>query len=67
MIPFIIEIALCDFGMSGHIDKLFSLPNYTGNKYRDNNNIKNYAEACDIFSLGEFLFMLIILYFFHEL
>ena len=49
--------------MSGHIDKLFSLPNYSGNKYRDNINIKEFPEACDIYSLGEFLHMLIIFYF----
>ena len=67
MIPFIIEVAICDFGMSGHIDKLFSLPNYASNKYRDNTNIKDFPESCDIYSLGEFLHMLIILYYFYEI
>ena len=66
-IPFIFEIALCDFGMSGYINKDFSLPGYSDNKYRDAKNIKDFAEACDIFSLGEFLHMLIILYHFFEI
>ena len=33
------EIALCDFGMACCVNKEFSLPKYTNNKYREVNNI----------------------------
>jgi serine/threonine protein kinase len=62
---YIIEIALCDFGMMGYLDKVCSLPKYNPNRYRDSDNINDFAAACDIYSLGEFLHMLIILYHFY--
>ena len=50
--------------MTGYIDKACSLPSYNPNKYRDADNIGEYPAACDIYSLGEFMNMLIILYHF---
>lgn len=64
-VPFFIDIALCDFGLTGYIDKSCSLPQYNGNRYRDTENISKYPAACDIYSLGELLNMLIILYHFY--
>ena len=63
--PYIIEIALCDFGLTGYINKQCSLPKYNPNRYRDSDNINVCPAACDIYSLGEFLNMLIILYHFY--
>ena len=63
---FLIDVALCDFGMTGYIRKDCSLPRYEVNDYRDVKNIQKYPEACDIFSLGELLLMLIQLFHFRE-
>ncbi len=49
----------------GYIDKTCSLPTYNENRYRDTAHISEYPSACDIFSLGELLNMLIILYHFY--
>ena len=64
-VPFVIEIALCDFGLAGYLNKSCSLPQYNENRYRDTENISTFPAACDIYSLGELLNMLIILYHFY--
>ena len=51
--------------MAGYINKSCSLPDYSNNKYRDIKNINLWPVACDIFSLGEFLNTLIILFHFY--
>lgn len=47
-IPFLIEIALCDFGLCGYIDKTCSLPTYKENRYHDTAHISAFPSACDI-------------------
>ena len=61
-----IEIALCDFGLAGSINKSCSLPQYNENRYRDIANISNFPCACDIYSLGELMNMLIVLFHFYR-
>ena len=43
----------------------FNFPNYNIKSYRDEENLAENAAACDIFSLGEFLNLLINLYLFY--